>query len=221
MTITPIPLRMCNAYLVQGDGSILIDTGRHQDASAIRTALEKHGVGPGDLTLILQTHGHWDHCGSTRELKGWTAAPVAIHRNDADNLRRGDNGCLKPIGLSGRLLLPFLDRRYPGVEPDIMLEGETSLEGFGVSARVVPTPGHTSGSISVVNEAGDAIVGDLVMGGYLGGHVLTGCPTYHYFAENLAELRASLRGLVERGVRRIFSGHGGPLDAKRAAQRLG
>jgi glyoxylase-like metal-dependent hydrolase (beta-lactamase superfamily II) len=39
------------------------------------------------------------------------------------------------------------------------------MKAFGVDGKVVCTPGHTAGSISVVLSTGEAIVGDLLMGG--------------------------------------------------------
>ncbi len=58
-----------------------------------------------------------------------------------------------------RLVKPFLKHEAPPVEPDVLLHGETSLEEFGVRARVIETPGHTAGSVSVVLPGGEIIAG--------------------------------------------------------------
>src|SRR4051794_11583536 len=97
--IIPIPLGITKAFLVKEDGAILIDTGCPNDEQRIVAALAKEKVGPADLRLILHTHGHYDHCGSTAKLKEWTAAPVAIHRRDVHLLTTGRNDPLKPIAL--------------------------------------------------------------------------------------------------------------------------
>src|SRR6266850_1149064 len=97
--LIPIRLPICNAYLLKGERPILIDTGRPRDTVAIVSALAKHGVAPADLSLILHTHGHWDHCGSTAQLRRHSAARIAIHAADAPMLRRGDNGLLRPTCL--------------------------------------------------------------------------------------------------------------------------
>jgi glyoxylase-like metal-dependent hydrolase (beta-lactamase superfamily II) len=41
------------------------------------------------------------------------------------------------------------------------------LSAFGIEGTVIPTPGHTEGSISVILPRGEAIAGDLLMGGFL------------------------------------------------------
>jgi hydroxyacylglutathione hydrolase len=210
--LIPIALPICHAFLLKGDRSILIDTGRPRDFTAIERAMERHGVAPRDLALILHTHGHWDHAGSTAQLRRLTKAPIAIHAADAPMLRRGDNGVLRPAGLSARLFRRLLDRSYPGIEPDMLIESEIDLSEFGVAARVVFTPGHTAGSISVLTSAGEAVVGDLLMGGYFGGRLLPRWPRFHYFAENRAELRANIRKILGLAPVRIYPAHGGPLE---------
>ena len=61
-----------------------------------------------------------------------------------------------------------------------------------------------------------AIVGDLVMGGF----VLVRLPGPPFFGD-LEVIRASLALLKARGIARIFPGHGGPLDAERVWKRFG
>jgi len=212
---------IANVFLLRGRKTILVDTGRPADAAAILRILGQEGVQAGDLALILHTHAHWDHAGSTRQLKEWSGAPVAVHGGDAGKLRRGDNGELHATCLTGSLIRPFVKRPYPGLEPDIILADEADLSPFGVAARAIATPGHTAGSISVITPDGAAITGDLLMGGYLGGLLFPRLAGYHYFAEDLALVNASIHKLLEHGVHRIHVGHGGPLSAPRVAQRFG
>src|SRR5437764_189613 len=122
--LIPIALPICHAFLLTGERPILIDTGRPQDFAAIERALREHGVAPAELALILHTPGHWDHAGSTAQLHRVSPAPIAIHAADAPMLRRGDNGVLRPTGLSAQVLRPLLDRAYPGVEPDLLIDHE-------------------------------------------------------------------------------------------------
>jgi len=212
LLLIPIALPISNVFLLKGDRPILIDTGQPRDADAITNALRIHGVALADLSLLLHTHAHWDHCGSTKTLRESTSAAVAVHHVDAAMMRRGDNGVLKPANLAGRLLQPFLDHRFPAVDPDLLIREEISLAPFGVAARVLFTPGHTDGSISVLTDEGDAIVGDLLMGGFLGGKLFPRRPGLHYFANELDVVRASIRKVLDMSPRRILPGHGGPLE---------
>ena len=61
---TPFILNVSiNCYLVKTDNRfILIDTGRAKKRNIIEKELEKAGCYPGNLRLILLTHGDFDHC---------------------------------------------------------------------------------------------------------------------------------------------------------------
>jgi len=219
--LIPIRLAISNAFLLQGTRTVLVDSGRHTDVPLLVAALHRAGVGPGDLSLLLHTHAHWDHCGGTRQLKQWTDAPAAVHRADADRMSRGVNGPLKPTGPVGFLLRRFLDRPYPPLKADLVFDDELDLRPFGVEARVVPSPGHSAGSITVLTATGEAIIGDLLMGGYATGKLFPHIPTLHYFVEDMPTLRASIRKLLDWAPSRVFTGHGGPLRLDAIRRRFG
>ncbi len=209
--LIPIALPISYAFLLKGDRAILIDTGRPQDFAALERALHRHGVALGDLSLILHTHPHWDHAGSTAQFRRITSAPAAVHVADAPMARRGDNGTLRPNSRFARVLRPLVDGRCPGFEPDLLIEREIDLAEFGVAAHVVFTPGHTAGSISVLTADGDIMVGDLLMGGYFGGWLRPGRPGLHYYADDVEMVCASVRKVLALGPRRIYPAHGGPF----------
>ena len=210
-SVVQIRLRLSNAFLIKGDRAVLVDTGCGNESGAIVRALKREQVDVAGLSLVLHTHGHGDHCGSTRELRRWTQAPTAVHAGDAHMLRRGRNDPLIPTCFTARLIRPFLAQTFPRVRPDIELQGNTDLEAFGVACRVLHTPGHTAGSISIVTAAGDAIVGDLLMGGYLGGKVLPARPRFHYYADDVARERREIVRVLALATSRVYVGHGGPL----------
>ncbi len=219
-SIVPIRLSLSNAYLVRGERAILVDTGSAKDGRRILATLHQQGVPDPELALILHTHGHGDHCGSTRQLQEVTSAPAAVHSGDAEMLTTGQMRPTVPRALTARFLHLLVDASFPAVRPDIIFEDELNLQPFGIAGRIVLTPGHTAGSISLLLDTGDAIVGDLLMGGYLGGMILPGRPNYPYFADDLEQLRASVAKLLEMGVNRFFVGHGGPLPAERVRRWL-
>jgi glyoxylase-like metal-dependent hydrolase (beta-lactamase superfamily II) len=205
-------LSIPKVYLISGARDILVDAGGPKDVPRIISFLQTHGIGPGKLQLILLTHGHWDHAGGAAQLKAALRAPVAIHRADAELARRGINGPLKATNLMGRLLRPFLDRSYPPVEPDLLIEDEIDLTAFGVAARILFTPGHTPGSLSVRTADAEIIVGDLLMGGWFGGWLFPTRPGLHYYVDDLAQVHASVQKVLAASPRIIHPAHGGPLD---------
>jgi glyoxylase-like metal-dependent hydrolase (beta-lactamase superfamily II) len=78
---------------------------------------------------------------------------------------------------------------------------------------VEPQPGHTPGSLVVWlghNEV--ALVGDMILGGYLGGAFFAEQAGEHYYHDDPQQNRRNIERLVERGARRILVGHGGPVQ---------
>jgi len=219
-TVIQIRLSLSNSFLVRGDRPILVDTGSPKDGDTILTKLGDQGVQGRDLALLLHTHGHSDHCGSTKQLKEVTSAPTAIHPADAAVIENGRNQATKPTCLTARLLHWLVDDDFPPVRPDILLPDEMSLQEFGVAGKVVFTPGHTGGSMSVLLNSGEAIVGDLLRGGWLGGMFRSSQPGYPYYADDLGQIRASVKKLLDLGATKFFVGHGGPLEAGRVGEWL-
>jgi hydroxyacylglutathione hydrolase len=210
-------LTIPNVYLLTGERAVLIDSGGPSDVPRILAFLEEHDIAADQLALILLTHGHWDHAGGAKALRDATKAPIALHRGDLELVRRGTNGRPKPTCSMGYLIRAFVNRDYPPFEPDLEIDDALDLQPFGVDARVLLTPGHTAGSISVLTGEGDAIVGDLLMGGWLGGKLFPTRPGMHYFAEDVQQLKASLRYVLDLKPRTIQPGHGLPLDPVQSA----
>ena len=213
--------RFTNVFLIRGHaGCMLVDTGNPGKADRILERLAKHCVAPDDIRLILLTHGHTDHFGSTAELRKRTSAPVAIHALDADAVRQGIHqpDSLRP---TWRLIAPLVrisalrnlvvPERAPAFEPDIVFEDEFRLDEYGVAGRVIPTPGHTPGSVSVLLNSGDAIVGDMVTGGFLR---LLRQPRLPMVAWDLERSWESLRRFLDLSPRIVYVGHGGPFEVE-------
>jgi len=216
--VVPIPLGIVKAFLLRGKGTILVDTGSAGSAPRIQRALAEEGLTLADLSLILITHGHTDHFGSAAALKEGTSAPLAVSTADVEALRQGRNLLLKARtpwwGLFQRIAAPAL--RAAPCEPDILLEGRTDLAPYGVEAEVIPTPGHTSGSLSILLPDGQALVGDLIMGGFLG----RGRPGYPPFWDDPDVCRESVRRLLAARPTRIHTGHGGPFTLEEVQERF-
>jgi glyoxylase-like metal-dependent hydrolase (beta-lactamase superfamily II) len=169
--IQTIKLGGVNCFLVHDEGIILVDTGTPGQHDKILKQVKKLGLNPLDIELIIITHGHGDHFGSAHKIKELTGAKLAVHKEDANIVKEGRK--VFPPGLTkwGRFMA-FVWRpmfsliNFTGVEPDILLEGDFKLAEFGIKGRIIHTPGHTKGSVSVFLDGGEAIVGDLAMNGF-------------------------------------------------------
>ena len=77
-----------NCYLVQtGAGFFLVDTGMAKKQACLDHELEQSGCRPGDLKLIILTHGDSDHSGNSAHLRERYGAKIAIHRGDLESIR--------------------------------------------------------------------------------------------------------------------------------------
>jgi glyoxylase-like metal-dependent hydrolase (beta-lactamase superfamily II) len=220
MQIIQIKLSFSNAYLVKDKKSILVDAGAPNQADQILAAVQKAGVNPKDIALILHTHGHFDHAGSTAELKRRLNVPTAVHVNDAFMLREGRNGEIKPRNFEARVVKAIVPNSFETCEPDILIKEEMSLTDFGVNGKVFFTPGHTKGSLSVLCENDQAIIGDVMMGGVMGGALFGTRPYYHYFIDDLHDLHTSMKKIFSWKPSTLYVGHGGPLNYNDVVDRF-
>lgn len=211
MKITHIKLSFSNAYLLTGRKTVLVDTGMPGEEMKILRAAERVGVKADDLSLILHTHGHVDHAGSTAALAKTLSLPIAVHRADEAMMRAGKMNPLTPLRLEARMILPMVNKPFPPIAPDLFVDETFDLSAFGIEGRILHTPGHTAGSISVLLPDGQVIVGDVMMGGYMGGNLIGARPNYHYFADDLDAVHRSIRALLDADVKTFYVGHGGPL----------
>ncbi len=206
---------ICNCYLVKEDGIIVVDTGVPNQGKKFRRWLKDLSIEPKDVSLILLTHGHFDHIASASEFKKLTGCKVAINRREKDRVEQA----LKPIPLGVTLwskvlltifniFLPFIN--FPGTSVDLVLEDEEySLESYGIHGKIIYTPGHSPGSMSLLLDTGDAFVGDLVMNGF----PLRIGPGMPIFAENTNAIKGSWRLLLSSGAKQIYPAHGKPFNA--------
>lgn len=210
-----IRLGICNCYLIEQDGLILIDAGAPKHGARFLKALQRLSVDPRTISLLLLTHGHFDHMGSADEIRGLTGCAVAISRREKDWAEQALRELPPPIGLWGRALESIVKVltarvRLIGTPVDLALgDEEFSLEAYGISGRVLHTPGHSPGSMSVLLATGEAFVGDLAMNGF----PMRAGPGMPVFGEDPAAVKESWRLLLNEGAKWIYPAHGNPFEA--------
>lgn len=144
---------------LEDDGSVtLVDCGVKQAPRRIVAALEHLGKHPRDVNRILLTHAHSDHAGGAHEMIERTGVDgVAIHEDDVPYAEAGHNAPPDVTTTTGRLFL-----RMPGTtfEPFTVaqhLHGGEVLDVAG-GLRIVHTPGHTPGHVSLVHERTSVLI---------------------------------------------------------------
>jgi hydroxyacylglutathione hydrolase len=209
-------LPFSNAYLLQGNKNVLIDAGSPYDLSILTWQLHKLGVNVENIALIVLTHVHFDHAGSAAKIQELAKCPIAVHHLEIENFEKGNNAPIVPVHLIGRLMNPFMSIAFHPAHAGISIENEMDLSEFKVDAQVISTPGHTPGSLAVLTGDHQAIVGDLIGGGWPLGQFQPGKPRYHYWASSMDDVRASLEKVFSYQPKTIHVGHGGPLNGEQA-----
>jgi hydroxyacylglutathione hydrolase len=194
-----------NCYLLRTERPILIDTGAPGDLKRILAALKTHRVADRELAIILLTHAHSDRAGCAAELRRRTGAKIYLHQADVHLARRGENGVLAVQTDLGRLVRPFVDEPFEAFEPDVTFREAFPLEPYGVRGRVLPTPGHTPGSSSVVLASGEAIIGDVLRGSM----VWPNHARPHFFCNDPETNTRSIARLAREGLLRCHPGNFG------------
>lgn len=179
---------MANCYILGCESTksaAVIDPG--DEADRILKELAKDGL---TLKYIINTHGHFDHVGGNYDLKKASGADIVIHPADepmlADLVRTA-----AAFGLSAQNS-PAPDRTVQ--EGDTISFGEISL-------RVLDTPGHSPGGISLHTD-NMVFVGDTLFAGSIGRTDLPGGD----FQTLISSIKTKLFPLGDDT--KVYTGHG-------------
>lgn len=135
-----------NCYLVTDDSSkqcAIIDAGGI--CPQMENEIEANGL---TVKYLIFTHGHFDHIGAAHYYAEKYGAKVLIHRDDAV--------CLTDERANFTYPAPY---RFVPVKPDVLLSDGDEIEIGGLALKVIHTPGHTPGGISLYTD-GSLFSGD-------------------------------------------------------------
>jgi glyoxylase-like metal-dependent hydrolase (beta-lactamase superfamily II) len=160
--IPTAPADLVNSYAVRDpDGSVtLVDAGLRRAGGRILAALASIGVQPEDVKRVVLTHAHLDHAGGVPKLVDATGASVHSHERESIYLRDGRAPRTEPAPRAVRLLARFAFAKLPKIVPGEDFRHDQLLPG---GLRVIHTPGHTPGHVSLLHErTGVLITGDAI-----------------------------------------------------------
>jgi len=186
-TIVNVGYRSTNYWVVSaGTSRLLVDLGWPGSLGSMRASLERMGVPMREIRYGLATHYHIDHAGLAEELK-LAGVPLLVLESQ-----------VRAIPLLKQWVKP--QEHYVDIRPDgnvviSFAESRALLGRIGIAGEILPTPGHSDDSVSLLLDDGSVFTGDLTPPGF--------APD-----DAVEVVTASWRLLRERGARRLYPGHG-------------
>jgi len=184
-----------NVYLLEDDDPIVVDTGTGMHVDTTLETIAKI-VPLKSIGRVVLTHSHYDHIGGVEEMSKATGAKIYLHEAEAEPLQAGD------MSLT---VSAMFGKGIGAIDVEPLREGQTLRCGSS-ELEVVHTPGHSPGSIALLDRKGMwAVVGDTVFcDGGVGRWDLPG--------GDLGKLKSSLRRLRTLGLKSMYPGHGSYAD---------
>jgi len=207
-----------------GKSSMLVDTGMPWHLSGLMAAMASRGVEPHSLQRIVITHQDIDHISNAGTLRELSGATVMAHQGDVPYIQ-GEKPLIK---LNPRLIAMLLSMLPEAVReqanavytnPACVVVDQTVSDDevipIGDGVRVIHTPGHTPGHISLyVPDEALLIAGDALR---MENGQLVGPNKSH--TGDIEGAMASVRKLAELKIDKVLCYHGGYFGPN-AGQRL-
>ena len=178
-------LGFCTVTLVRARNNTLVDVGPAGRATLLRDSLNQAGLGVEDINMVILTHAHWDHC---QNIDMFPNARILIHPKELEYAASPN----RPDLATARYFVNTLQGR----DVEQVVEGAEIEPGI----KILETPGHTRGHISVLVDTPEgqvAISGDALPWAR---SVFTGMPMIIFWDEG--EAADSVKKLL--GASKIF-----------------
>ena len=190
------------SYLIKGSqGHIMFDTVHEDTPTGLVKNIEKLGLNPKDVKLIIGTHAHSDHVGGHALMQEMTGAEIAASEPDKHAIETGAG-------------------EWAPAEVDRILSGGEVVRLGDISLTVHMTPGHTPGAMTftmVAEEDGENYDVILMGGVRMASLPLLGNPEYPNIASDLASTFKTLKSLP---VDVYLGAHGYLYDLYSKIQRM-
>jgi glyoxylase-like metal-dependent hydrolase (beta-lactamase superfamily II) len=168
--------------------AIIIDPGFESvsEAEKIFQFIEENAL---KLKFTVNTHGHPDHICGNGVVKRKFQTPILIHEKDAFML-----------GRLGKVVAKFIGFNYSSPSADALLKDGEFVRFGKTTLKVMHTPGHSPGSISLIGES-EVFTGDTLFAGSIG---RTDIPQ-----GSVSDMKKSLRKLANLPDNfMVYPGHG-------------
>ncbi|SFD23554.1 MBL fold metallo-hydrolase [Clostridium uliginosum] len=240
-----LKLTVTNCFLIKNkEKYILIDTGYEYEWELFCKRLKEVGVSISEISHIILTHHHDDHCGLLNKiLEENNAIKVVMSYLAKDLLLKGENDQSHGGGLINKrikLLLSlglkrfkimitlkkFINKKsnlkftpYKIRENDILITKESTFKEIGIdlNGTIIETPGHSIDSISLLFDDGDCIVGDAAANFMQ----FAGTKYCVIYVCDIDEYYNSWTKIISRNAKIIFPSHGDSFIVEKLKDNIG
>ncbi len=187
LTIVNVGYRSTNFWVVSaGRSRLLVDLGWPGMFKALEANLTRMGIPLADVTHGLATHYHIDHAGAAEDLKRRGMRLIVTEEQvsampEMKRYTKPTDGYTE-ISLTGNVVISCAESR-------------AYLATLGIAGVIVPTPGHSDDSVTLVLDSGEAFIGDLT-------------PPSMATEETADQVARSWATLRAEGAKLVYPGHG-------------
>lgn len=191
--------------LTNGIKNILIDTSLERSWKKLDKRLQSLKINYIDFVIL--THTHYDHGANVFLLKNKYGAKILVHRDEAEFIINGLNKFPNGTNALTRFFIKNMANKFaarfnfPPCNCDILINTKFELNEFGFDAYILPTPGHSIGSISIIIDNEIALTGDALLRVFKW-FVLPP------FADDVKQMICSWKTLLDTGCTLFIPAHG-------------
>jgi glyoxylase-like metal-dependent hydrolase (beta-lactamase superfamily II) len=177
-----------NTYVIRDDINTIVDPGSAQYLPVLVRAMQKDGIKPADINVILNTHLHLDHYDADNDFKKVSGARILVHPRQKEF-----------YDLSVIKVAQFFGMPPQEFKEDALLDS-TDLGKGSLGLEVIYAPGHSADSICFYSKKAKFLIcGDVLFCGNTGRVDLPG--------GNASQLRSSIESLSKLDIEYLLPGH--------------
>ena len=188
----------CNTYVIKDQLSLLIDPGLNDFLPVLLQDMQKDGIEPKDIDIIMNTHLHGDHSWGNEALKQASGAEILL---PTVQKQLGEAATTQASKFFGVPAPKFSEDRV--LDEDRLSLGETEIE-------IIPSPGHSPESVCYyLRKEKVLICGDVIFNQNTGRVDLPG--------GSADQLKQSIESLSKLDVEYLLPGH---MDIVKGAENV-
>lgn len=201
-----------NVYLISaGKIRMLVDTGMRFSFLKLGRELKTLHMGIEDLTHLVLTHTHFDHCQSAMKIKELSGVKVIVSGHADGFIKQGYTPLPEGTWWWSKLLVEVgrnFGKHGFGYAPfasDIRVEKELLITAGSTTIKIIETGGHSIDSVCIIVDDEIALVGDEMFGVFRRSIMPP-------FADNATQMFNTWQTLLDTGCSRFLPGHGKELN---------